>query len=94
MASAPGIKGRKVDGYLVEEMAPSGQEVVVGMFRDPQFGPLIMVGLGGIFVEVLADVAFRICPITERDAAAMLDELRGVKLLDGAVIADGYPAAR
>lgn len=84
MASTPAIKGRKIDGYLVEEMAPAGQEVVVGMFRDPQFGPLIMVGLGGIFVEVLADVAFRICPITERDAAAMLDELRGVKLLDGA----------
>jgi len=84
MASTPAIKGRKVDGYLVEEMAPAGQEVVVGMFRDPQFGPLIMVGLGGIFVEVLADVAFRICPLTESDAAAMLDELRGVKLLDGA----------
>jgi acyl-CoA synthetase (NDP forming) len=84
MAAAPGIKGCKVDGYLVEEMAPAGQEIVIGMFRDPQFGPLIMVGLGGIFVEVLADVAFRICPITERDAAEMLDELRGVKLLDGA----------
>lgn len=84
MAAAPGIKGRKVDGYLVEEMAPAGQEIVVGMFRDPQFGPLIMVGLGGIFVEVLADVAFRICPIDERDAAGMLDELRGVRLLDGA----------
>lgn len=84
MASTPAIKKHKVEGYLVEEMAPAGQEVVVGMFRDPQFGPLIMVGLGGIFVEVLADVAFRICPITEADAAAMLDELRGVKLLDGA----------
>jgi acyl-CoA synthetase (NDP forming) len=84
MADTPAIKGRKVDGYLVEEMAPAGQEVVVGMFRDPQFGPLIMVGLGGIFVEVLADVAFRICPITEADAAEMLDELRGAALLDGA----------
>ena len=84
MASTPAIKKYKVDGYLVEEMAPAGQEVVVGMFRDPQFGPLIMVGLGGIFVEVLADVAFRICPITERDAAAMLNELRGMALLDGA----------
>jgi acyl-CoA synthetase (NDP forming) len=84
MAVAPGIKGRKVDGYLVEEMAPAGQEIVIGMFRDPQFGPLIMVGLGGIFVEVLADVAFRICPITERDAAEMLGELRGMALLDGA----------
>ena len=84
MEEAPGIKGRKIDGYLIEEMAPKGQEVVVGGFRDPQFGPLIMVGLGGIFVEVLADVAFRICPITKQDAAAMLDELRGAALLDGA----------
>ena len=84
MADSPDIKGRQIDGYLVEEMAPAGQEVVVGMFRDPQFGPLIMVGLGGIFVEVLADVSFRICPITRRDAAEMLDELRGAALLDGA----------
>jgi acyl-CoA synthetase (NDP forming) len=84
MAEAPKIKGKRVDGYLIEEMAPPGQEIVIGGFRDPQFGPLIMVGLGGIFVEVLADVAFRICPINERDAWSMLDELRGAALLDGA----------
>jgi acyl-CoA synthetase (NDP forming) len=83
MAAAPGIKGRKIDGYLVEEMAPKGQEVVVGAVRDPQFGPMIMVGLGGIFVEVLADVAFRLCPITEQDAVSMLNELRGSAILDG-----------
>ena len=52
----------RVDGFLIEEMAPPGQEIVVGGVRDPHFGPLVMVGLGGIFVEVLADVAFRICP--------------------------------
>src|SRR3546814_17414884 len=64
-------------------MIPAGREVVVGGFRDPQFGPMIMVGLGGIFVEVLKDVAFRICPITEADAHAMLGELKGGALIDG-----------
>jgi succinyl-CoA synthetase beta subunit len=84
MAAAPQIKRARVDGWLIEEMAPAGQEVVVGAVRDPNFGPLVMVGLGGIFVEILADVAFRICPITRLDAAEMLDELKGVALLDGA----------
>ena len=80
---APQINSARVDGWLIEEMAPAGQEVVVGAVRDPDFGPLVMVGLGGIFVEILADVAFRICPITRLDAAEMLDELKGVALLDG-----------
>lgn len=84
MAAAPQIKNARIDGWLIEEMAPAGQEVVVGAVRDPNFGPLVMVGLGGIFVELLADVAFRICPITRLDAAEMLDELKGVALLDGA----------
>lgn len=84
MAAAPQIKQARVDGWLIEEMAPAGQEVVVGAVRDPDFGPLVMVGLGGIFVEILADVAFRICPITRLDAAEMLDELKGATLLDGA----------
>ena len=84
MASLPQIKTARVDGYLVEEMAPAGQEIVVGAVRDPDFGPMVMVGLGGIFVEVLADVAFRICPITRLDAAEMLAELKGVAILQGA----------
>ena len=84
MASLPSIKAARVDGYLIEEMAPAGQEVVVGAVRDPDFGPLVMVGLGGIFVEVLADVAFRICPITRLDATEMLAELKGAAILDGA----------
>ncbi len=84
MAKAPEIKKANVDGYLVEEMAPPGQELVVGGLKDPQFGPLIMVGLGGIFVEVLKDVAFRICPIEEIDAREMLAELKGAPLLKGA----------
>ncbi len=84
MAKKPEIKKATVDGYLVEEMVPPGQELVVGGLKDPQFGPLVMVGLGGIFVEVLKDVAFRICPIEEIDAREMLAELKGAPLLKGA----------
>ena len=83
MLNTPVIRDSIRDGFLIEEMAPPGQEVVIGAVRDPQFGPMIMVGLGGIFVEVLADVAFRLCPITARDAHAMLGELRGAALLSG-----------
>src|SRR3546814_5396441 len=83
MSRKPAIAAARVEGWLVEEMIPTGREVVVGGFRDPQFGPMIMVGLGGIFVEVLKDVAFRICPITEADAHAMLGELKGGALIDG-----------
>ena len=84
MMNVPALRDARIDGFLLEEMAPAGQEVVVGGIRDPQFGPLVMVGLGGIFVEVLADVAFRICPITRLDAAEMLAELKGAALLAGA----------
>lgn len=84
MARKTAIADARVDGYLVEEMVPPGLEVVVGAVRDPQFGPMVMIGLGGIFVEVLGDVSFRLCPIAQSEAAAMLDELKGVALLDGA----------
>ena len=84
MAALPGIASARVDGWLVEEMAPAGQEMVIGGLRDPDFGPLVMVGLGGIFVEVLADVAFRICPIKRVDAEEMIDDLKGVAILQGA----------
>ena len=84
MAAAPQIRSANVEGYLIEEMAPAGQEIVVGGLRDPEFGPLVMVGLGGIFVEVLADVSFRICPITRLDAQEMLAELKGAAILKGA----------
>lgn len=83
MSRKPAIAAAEVEGWLIEEMIPAGREVVVGGFRDPQFGPMIMVGLGGILVEVLKDVAFRICPITEADAHAMLGELKGGALIDG-----------
>jgi succinyl-CoA synthetase beta subunit len=84
MMQRPAIRDARVDGFLLEEMAPAGQEVVIGGLRDPHFGPLVMVGLGGIFVEVLADVSFRICPIARIDAEEMLDELKGAALLRGA----------
>lgn len=84
MMQQPVIANSRIDGFLVEEMAPPGQEMVIGGLRDPDFGPLVMVGLGGIFVEVLADVAFRICPITPLDAEEMLGELKGAALLEGA----------
>ena len=84
MAASPQIKATHIDGYLIEEMAPAGQEIVIGGLRDPYFGPLVMVGLGGIFVEVLRDVSFRICPITRIDAEEMIDELKGAAVLAGA----------
>ncbi|MCG8542953.1 MAG: acetate--CoA ligase family protein [Alphaproteobacteria bacterium] len=73
-----------LDGFLIEEMAPPGHEVIVGGLIDPQFGPVVMVGLGGVFTEIIADVAFRICPIERGDAAAMIDALQAAPLLDGA----------
>jgi acetyl-CoA synthetase (ADP-forming) len=76
--------GYQLDGFLLEEMAPPGHEVVIGGFRDPSFGQVIMLGLGGVFVEILRDIAFRICPITPWDAQEMLDELQGAALLRGA----------
>jgi succinyl-CoA synthetase beta subunit len=84
MMHAPKIKGARIDGFLIEEMAPAGHELVIGGLRDPQFGPLVMVGLGGIFVEILKDVSFRLCPITRIDAEEMLAELKGAAILKGA----------
>ncbi len=84
MMDAPKIKGARIDGFLIEEMAPAGHELVIGGLRDPQFGPLVMVGLGGIFVEILKDVSFRLCPISRIDAEEMLAELKGAAVLKGA----------
>jgi succinyl-CoA synthetase beta subunit len=92
MLAAPKIRGARIEGFLVEEMAPAGHELVIGGLRDPQFGPLVMVGLGGIFVEILKDVSFRLCPITRIDAEEMLDELKGAAILKGA--RGGKPASR
>jgi acyl-CoA synthetase (NDP forming) len=71
------------DGVLVQPMVRDAVEVVLGMSHDPSFGPLVMFGLGGIHVEVLADVCFRITPVTDRDAAEMVRSIRGYRLLQG-----------
>lgn len=73
----------QIDGTLVQEMIKGGRECIMGMTRDPQFGPMLMFGLGGIYVEVLKDVAFRIAPITRIDAENLVNEIRSIKLLKG-----------
>ncbi|MEM2168607.1 MAG: acetate--CoA ligase family protein [Candidatus Bathyarchaeia archaeon] len=73
----------KIGGVLVEEMLPSGVEVVVGAIRDPEFGPTIMFGLGGVFIEVMRDVTFRVAPITRSEAEEMIKEIKGYKILEG-----------
>ncbi len=70
-------------GCLVQKMVPSGLEILIGMNRDPQFGPLVTFGLGGIYVETLRDASFRIAPFSRTEAAEMLSELRASALLDG-----------
>lgn len=72
-----------ITGVAVQHMAPAGTEVIVGMTTDPQFGPVIMFGLGGILVEIMKDVAFRVVPLEARDATQMIEEIRGRVLLDG-----------
>lgn len=73
----------RVYGILIQEMVPNGLEVIVGSTRDPSFGPLILFGLGGIFVEVLRDVSFRIAPLTYYDAESMINEIKAAKILEG-----------
>jgi acyl-CoA synthetase (NDP forming) len=71
-------------GVTVQAMTPKGREVIVGVNRDPQFGPLLMFGLGGVYVEVMKDVTFRLCPVSEKEARAMVGEIRAFGLLRGA----------
>ena len=73
----------KIAGVAVQKMARPGVEVIIGMSKDDQFGPVLMFGLGGILVEVLKDVSFRLVPLTERDAAEMVREIKGYPLLEG-----------
>jgi acyl-CoA synthetase (NDP forming) len=72
-----------IEGVSVQGMAEPGIEVIMGMIKDLSFGPVIMFGLGGVFVEVLQDVAFRIVPIEKSDAEDMINEIKGKKLLEG-----------
>jgi len=73
----------RIIGIVVQEMAPPSTEVIVGATKDPQFGPALMFGLGGIFVEVLKDVTFRIAPIAESDAREMITEVKAYPILKG-----------
>ena len=73
----------RIEGVAVQPMAQPGIEVIMGMTKDPQFGPVLMFGLGGILVEVLRDVAFRIVPLVPRDAHQMIREIKGYPVLEG-----------
>jgi acyl-CoA synthetase (NDP forming) len=72
-----------IEGVAVQRMEKQGTEVIVGVTKDPQFGPVMMFGLGGVLVEVLKDVAFRVIPIEQRDAKQMIEEIKGYPLLEG-----------
>lgn len=80
----------KVEGVAVQPMAQAGTEVIIGMSKDATFGPVLMFGLGGVLVEVLKDVAFRIVPLNERDAEEIIRDIKGFPLLEGY---RGAPAA-
>jgi len=76
-------KNAEISGVIAYTMVPQGTEIIIGMMKDPHFGPVIMFGLGGIFVEILKDISFRILPIEARDAEEMISEIKGYKILKG-----------
>ncbi len=88
--SKKAVANARIAGVAVQHMAPQGTEVIVGMTTDPQFGPVLMFGLGGIMVEVLKDVSFRLVPLAERDADQMISEIKGRPVLEGV---RGQPAS-
>lgn len=73
----------KIIGVLVQEMAPQATEVIIGAIKDPQFGQTVMIGLGGIFVEILKDANFRVAPLTSQDAIEMITQLKAFPVLKG-----------
>ncbi len=77
-------KGNKIDGVLVQKMARKGVELIVGIKKDAQFGHMIVLGLGGIYVEIFKDISARLCPITKTDVEEMVDELKSHPILKGA----------
>ncbi len=77
------VPDARIEGVYVEKMATKGLEVIIGMTRDPQFGPMLMFGLGGIFVEVMKDVTFHLAPITEQEAVQMLKSTKSYAMLEG-----------
>ena len=74
-------KMKNLDGVLIEKMVKGSREFVIGLSRDPQFGPCVMFGLGGIFAEALKDVTFRVAPLSKEDALEMIDEIKTKKIL-------------
>jgi acyl-CoA synthetase (NDP forming) len=76
-------KEAKISGVITYSMIPQGPEIIIGMMKEPCFGPTIMFGLGGIFVEILKDISFRILPLEERDAEEMISEIKGYPILKG-----------
>ena len=78
-----GFPKARIQGVSVQTMARKGIEVIIGMSKDPQFGPVLMFGLGGVLVEILKDVSFRIVPITRKDAREMIKEIKGYPILTG-----------
>ena len=84
MTNIPGkVPGARIDGVMIQQMLMGGAEVILGITRDAQFGPLLMFGLGGIYVEVLKDISFRVCPVTRIDAEKMVKEIKTYALLKG-----------
>ncbi len=79
-----GAKGHKVDGILVQKMARKGIELIIGGRKDPQFGHMVVLGLGGVYVEIFRDITARICPVVEQDVEEMILELKTHPLLEGA----------
>jgi acyl-CoA synthetase (NDP forming) len=77
-------QGKKIDGVLVQKMARKGVELIIGGKKDPQFGHMIVLGLGGIYVEIFKDISARLCPVSEADVEEMLAELKAHPLLEGA----------
>jgi acetyltransferase len=73
----------QIDGLMIQEMGPSGQEVILGMTTDPKFGPILMFGMGGKYVEITKDITFRVMPVTDVDAWEMVKAIKSYPLLEG-----------
>jgi len=78
------VRGKNIEGVLVQKMARRGMELIIGGKKDPQFGHMVVLGLGGIYVEIFRDVSARICPVSEEDVEEMIGELKSHPLIEGA----------